>query len=165
MPSTAENLKTAFAGESQANRKYLAYASKAEKDGYPQVARLFRAAAEAETIHALGHLAALGQIGSTLDNLKDAVAGETYEYREMYPPMLAQAQADRHRAKIMFGYAVEAEQVHARLYQQALQMVEAGKDLTEVDIYLCPVCGFLEIGKPTEKCRVCGLPAEKFTKL
>lgn len=165
MTTTTENLKVAFAGESQANRKYLAYARKADKEGYPQIAKLFRAAAEAETIHALGHLQSMGAIGSTLENLKDAIAGETYEYSEMYPPMLAQAQAENHRAKTMFGFAVQVEKVHAELYQQAHAALQAGADLSELEIYLCPVCGLLELKKPTEKCKICGLPPERFEKI
>lgn len=121
MPTTAENLKTAFAGESQANRKYLAYANKAVKDGCPQIARLFRAAAEAETIHALAHLQNMGAVGSTLDNLKDALAGETYEYSDMYPPMVEQAAKEGHRGKNMLKWANAVEKVHADLYKQALE--------------------------------------------
>ena len=168
MPTTTdtkENLKTAFAGESQANRKYLAFSRKAEKDGFPQVAKLFRAAAEAETIHALGHLAAMDAVGTTAENLKSAVQGETYEFTEMYPPMLAQAQKDGHKAKTMFNWALKVEEVHADLYKKALKSVSAGQDLTRTDIYLCPVCGHLEIGKPADKCRVCGLPPEKFRRM
>jgi rubrerythrin len=164
MPSTAENLKTAFAGESQANRKYLAFAIRADKEGYPQVARLFRAAAEAETVHALAHLQSLGGIGSTLDNLKDAVAGETYEYKEMYPPMVEQAEKEGHRGKNMLKWANAVEKVHAGLYQQALEAVQAGKDLSTMEIYLCPVCGHLELGNAPDKCPVCGLAGAKFQK-
>lgn len=165
MPTTEENLKEAFAGESQANRKYLAFARKAEQDGYVNVARLFRTAAEAETIHALGHLGAMQGIGSTADNLRTAVAGETHEYREMYPPMLQQAIADDHRAKRMFGYAVKAEAVHAKLYQMALDAVTQGKDLTETRFYLCPVCGHIELGAPPASCPICGAKAEKFVMI
>jgi rubrerythrin len=164
MPTTVENLKTAFAGESQANRKYLAFAAKAEKEGYPQIAKLFRAAAEAETLHALAHLQNLGGVGSTLDNLKEAIAGETYEYTEMYPPMVAQAEAEGHRGKTMLKWANAVEKVHAELYQQALAALQAGKDLSTMEIYLCPVCGHLELGSPPEKCPVCGAPGVKFQK-
>ena len=122
MATTESNLKTAFAGESQANRKYLAFAKKAEQEGFSNVARLFRTAAEAETIHALGHSAALGGIGATLDNVRAAMAGETYEYSEMYPPMLEQATTDNHRAGRMFSYALKAEAVHAKLYQMAWKL-------------------------------------------
>ena len=165
MPTTLENLKEAFAGESQANQKYRAFAKKAERDGFPNVARLFRTAAEAERIHAEGHLAAMEQVGSTLENLQAAFAGETYEYQEMYPPMVDQATVDEHKAKRMFGYALDAEAVHARLYALAMEAVKQGKDLTEVDFYLCPVCGYIEIGKPTDACPVCKTKAEKFVQI
>ena len=163
MPTTLDNLHTAFAGESQANRKYLAFAAQADKDGKPNIAALFRTAAEAETIHAHGHLKAMGGIGSTVDNLRAAVAGEVYEHEEMYPPMLAQAQAEGHKAARMFGYAVEAEAVHAELYRLALEAAERGEDLANADFYLCPVCGHIEIGQPTDPCRICGAKADKFT--
>lgn len=162
MPTTIENLKEAFAGESQANQKYRAFAKKAERDGFPNVARLFRTAAEAERIHAEGHLAAMEQVGSTAENLQEAFEGETYEYKNMYPPMVEQATVDAHKAKRMFGYALDAEEVHAKLYTLALEAVKQGKDLTEVEFYLCPVCGNIEIGKPTEACKVCGSKADKF---
>jgi len=164
MPTTVENLKTAFAGESQANRKYLAFAAKAEKEGYPQIAKLFRAAADAETIHALAHLQAMGGVGATLDNLKEAVAGETYEYTEMYPPMVEQAEAEAHRGKNMLKWANAVEKVHADLYKQALEALQAGQDLSTMEIYLCPVCGHLELGAPPEKCPVCGALGAKFQK-
>src|SRR5215208_3512440 len=160
MPTTLENLKEAFAGESQANQKYRAFAKKAERDGFPNIARLFSTAAEAERIHAEGHLAAMEQIGSTLENLQAAFEGETYEYQEMYPPMVDQAATDEHKAKRMFGYALDAEAVHARLYALAMEAVKQGKDLTEVGFYLCPVCGYIEIGKPTDACPVCKTKAE-----
>jgi rubrerythrin len=165
MPTTQEDLDVAFAGESQANRKYLAFARQADKEGLPQIGRLFRAAAEAETIHALGHLANRGGIGSTLDNLKAAVAGETYEYTEMYPPMVERARASGHRAKVMLDWANRAEQVHARLFQQALAALESGKDLSQMDVYLCPVCGDLEFGPPPERCPICNAPASKYVKV
>jgi rubrerythrin len=164
MPTTVENLRTAFAGESQANRKYLAYAAKVDKEGYPQIARLFRAAAEAETLHALSHLQSMGGVGSTLDNLKNASAGETYEYTQMYPPMVDQAEQEGHRGKNMLKWANAVERVHAELYQQALAALQAGKDLSAMEIYLCPVCGHLEIGAPPAKCPVCGLAGAKFQK-
>ena len=165
MPTTQENLATAFAGESQANRKYLAYARKAEQEGLPQIARVFRAAADAETIHALGHFANLGGVGTTLQNLKDAVAGETYEFTQMYPPMLAQAEQEAHKARVMFGFATKAERVHAGLFQQALAALESGDDLTGMDVYLCPFCGDIEFGAAPEKCPICGAPAAKFVKV
>jgi rubrerythrin len=165
VPTTNENLAVAFAGESQANRKYLAFARQAEKEGLPQIARLFRAAAEAETIHALGHLANMGGVGSTLQNLEAAVKGETYEYTEMYPPMVDQARKDGHKAKTLLDFANRAEQVHAGLFQQALAAMKAGKDLSQMDVYLCPVCGDLEFGPPPEKCPICGAPASRFQKI
>ena len=165
MATTVDNLKAAFAGESQANRKYLAFAKKAEAEGLSNVARLFRTAAEAETIHALGHLAALEGIGSTLDNLKAAMGGETYEYSEMYPPMLEKAKADDHAAKRMFSYALKAEEVHARLYAMALEALKEGHDMTGVDFYLCPVCGNIEIGKAPEACPICGAKGADFIRM
>ncbi len=162
MPTTLENLKEAFAGESQANQKYRAFAKKAEQDGFPNVAKLFRTTAEAERIHAEGHLAAMEAIGSTEENLQAAISGETYETNEMYPPMFQQAAADGHKAKRMFKYALGAEDVHAKLYALALEAVKQGKDL-EAEFYLCPVCGYIEMGKPTEPCPICGAKPEKFT--
>jgi rubrerythrin len=165
MGSTDENLKEAFAGESQANRKYMAFAKKAEQEGFGNVAKLFRTAAEAETIHALGHLTAMGGIQSTADNLKAAIEGETYEFTEMYPPMVEQAQADNHKAKRMFDWANRAEAVHAQLYKLALEAVSQGKDLAETNFYLCPVCGYIELGNPPEKCPICNVKKEKFIQI
>lgn len=161
MPTTIDNLKESFAGESQANQKYRAFAKKAEQDGFPNVAKLFRTTAEAERIHAEGHLKAMEGIGSTADNLQAAIEGETYEYQKMYPPMLEQAEADDHKAKRMFGYALDAEAVHAKIYAMALEAVKAGKDL-DVEFYLCPICGYIEMGKPTNPCPVCNTKPEKF---
>lgn len=165
MPTTQQNLATAFAGESQANRKYLAFARKAEKEGLPQIAKLFRAAAEAETLHALAHFNNMGGVGTTLQNLEAAVAGETYEFTEMYPPMVKQANIEGHEARIMLGFANEAEKVHARLFQQALEALKAGKDLSVMEVYFCPVCGDVELGSPPEKCPICGAPKAKFQKI
>jgi len=165
MATTETNLKEAFAGESQANRKYMAFAKKAEQEGFVNVARLFRTAAEAETIHAMGHLNAMDAIKSTADNLRAAIAGETYEYTEMYPPMLTQAQAENHKAKRMFGYAVEAEAVHAELYKLALEAVSQGKDLADTKFYLCPVCGHIEAGNPPATCPICGIKGEKYVQV
>ena len=161
MANTHDNLKEAFAGESQANQKYRAFAKKAEQDGFASIAKLFRLTAEAERIHAEGHLKALDGVGSTVDNLQAAIGGETFEFSNMYPPMLAQAQAEGHKAARMFGYAVAAEEVHAKLYQQALDAVKQGKDLV-AEFYLCPVCGYIEMGKPEAPCPICGTKAEKF---
>jgi rubrerythrin len=160
--STIDNLKEAFAGESQAYRKYMMFAQRAEQEGLPNIARLFRTTAEAERIHAEGHLVALDGVGSTADNLQAAIAGETHEYTQMYPPMVQTAEAEKHRAKRMFGYAVQAEAVHARLYQQALAAAQHGVDLTETQFYLCPICGHIEFGQPPATCPICGAKAEKF---
>lgn len=165
MANTEQNLKDAFAGESQANRKYLAFAKKAEADGFPNVARLFRTAAEAETIHAHAHLEALNGVGSTAENLQAAVGGETYEYAQMYPPMLAQATAEKHKGKRMFGYALRAEEVHAKLYTMALEAVKQGKDLAEATFYLCPVCGHIELGAPPASCPICGELGDEFVQV
>jgi len=165
MADTLNDLKEAFAGESQANRKYLAFAKKAEQDGFPNVARLFRVTAEAETTHAHAHLAAMDGIGSTAENLKAAIEGETYEYSQMYPPMLERAKETGHKAARMFGFAVQAEEIHARLYKMALEAVQQGKDLTDVEFYLCPFCGYIEMGKAPEKCPICGAKGELFTRM
>ena len=165
MKTTQENLAEAFAGESQANRKYLAFARQAEKEGYAQIAKLFRAAADAETIHAIAHLTNMGGVGSTLENLQAAVGGETYEYTEMYPPMVEQAKAEGHRAKTMLDFANKAERVHAGLFQDALEALQAGKDLSKMEVFLCPVCGHLEFGEPPERCPICNAPRAKYQKV
>lgn len=162
MPTTTENLAVAFAGESQANRKYLAFAKQADREGLGQIARLFRAAAEAETLHALAHLRNQGGVGTTLENLEKAVAGETYEFTEMYPPMVEQARAEGHKAAVMLDFANRAEKVHAGLFQQALAALRAGADLSKMEVYVCPVCGDIEFGTPPEKCPICGAPAAKY---
>ncbi len=165
MASTHDNLKEAFAGESQANQKYRAFAKKAEQEGLPNIARLFRTTAEAERIHAEGHLGAMEAIGSTAENLQAAINGETYEYTEMYPPMLQRAETDGHKAKRMFGYAVKAENVHARLYSRALEAAKQGKDLDESQFYLCPVCGHIEFGGPPQSCPICGAKSKVFVQV
>ncbi len=158
---TYENLMEAFAGESQANRKYLAYAKKAEKEGNLNAAKLFKAASDAETLHALRHFEVAGKVGSTAENLKDGVAGETHEYKEMYPPFVAQAETEGNKAAVMsFTYAMKAEEVHAGLYQDALENLD---NKEEVFYYLCPVCGNIEKFVP-EKCSICGVPGDKFIK-
>jgi rubrerythrin len=162
--SVIDDLKESFAGESQANQKYRAFARKAEQEGFPNIARLFRTTAEAERIHAEGHLRALAGIASTRENLLAAIAGETHEYTTMYPPMFKHAQEEGHRAKLMFGYALKAEAIHAELYKQALEAVEQGKDLTEVSFYLCPVCGHIEFGAPPEACPICSTAGTRFVQ-
>lgn len=165
MKTSKDNLKEAFAGESQASQKYLAFAKKAEKEGFHNVATLFRTAAQAERIHAEGHLAALDGIGSTAENLQTAIAGETYEYTKMYPPMVQQADAEAHKAKRMFEYAVKAEEVHAQLYQMALEAVQQGKDLPQAEIYLCPICGHIEFGKPPVACPICKVKGSAYVQV
>ena len=166
MATTQENLAAAFAGESQANRKYLCFAKKAEEEGFPIVAKLFRAAAEAETVHAFGHFKNMGGIKSTLENLQAAFDGETFEYKEMYPPMIEQATKEGHKGKGMLVWANKAEEVHANLYAKAIEAVKAGKDLEQMDIWYCPLCGFIEYGeKAPEKCPICGAPAAKLIKM
>ena len=161
MSNTQDNLMAAFAGESQANRKYTAYAKKAEADGKLNAAKLFRAAADAETIHALKHFDVAGKVGSTVENLKDAVAGETHEYKDMYPDFVKQAEVEGNKGAIIsFTGAMKAEEVHARLYQEALDNLDAEG---EVFYYLCPVCGNIEKAVP-EKCPICGAPGSKFIK-
>ena len=159
---TKDNLAEAFAGESQAYQKYSAFAKKAEQEGFKNIARLFRTTAEAERIHAEGHLGALDKINSTSENLKAAVDGETYEYTTMYPPMFETADKEGHRAKRMFGFALKAERVHAELYKKALQAVEQGKDLDVTNFYLCPFCGHIEFGERPAACPICGAKGERY---
>ena len=163
MPNTTENLKEAFAGESQANQKYRAFAKKAEREGFANIAKLFRTTAEAERIHAEGHLRALDLIASTAENLQSAIDGETYEFTTMYPPMVELAQSEGHKAKTMFKFAVDAEEVHATIYAKALEAVKNGKDLDTGDFYLCTVCGYIEVGSIPEKCPVCGALKKAFS--
>ncbi|MEN8257972.1 MAG: rubrerythrin family protein [Thermodesulfobacteriota bacterium] len=165
MPSTTDNLKDAFAGESQANQKYRAFAKKADKEGFANIAKLFRTTAEAERIHAEGHLNALDQVGSTADNLQAAIDGETHEFEDMYPPMVTQAEEEGHKAKVMFKFATKAEAVHAELYSKAMKAVKDGIDLDTADFYLCPVCGHIELGAAPERCPICGAKAHIFEQI
>jgi len=166
MGKTNDNLKTAFAGESQANRKYLMYAEKAMSDGFPNVAKLFRAAADAETIHANRHWKALGMVRDTVLNVADALAGETYEVMEMYPPFLAVAQAEEEiSAQQAFKGALEAEKIHMELYAKALDNVKSGKDIGAFRSYTCTVCGYTHIGGEIDKCPVCRAPWNKFREV
>ena len=165
MPQTTDNLKTAFAGESQAYQKYRIFAKMAARDGFANVAKLFETTAEAERTHAEGHFKALDGMGNTLANLEAAISGETYEYKEMYPPMLEEAITSSHKARVMFEYAVKAEEVHARLYSKALEAVSQGKDLEISEFYLCPNCGYIELGSRPEKCPVCNIRGDKFYTL
>ncbi len=165
MASAEDYLKEAFAGESQANRKYLAFADKADKDGYAQAARLFRAAAAAETVHAHNHLRALKAIGTTADNLKDAVAGETHEFKSMYPEMLKQAKSEGHAdAERSFTFALEVEKVHGKLYQDMLDNLDrAGKE--DYPYYVCPVCGHTVGKKAPDTCPICGTKGSMFNRI
>jgi rubrerythrin len=166
MVKTEENLKAAFAGESQANRMYLAFAKKADEEGLTQIAKLFRAAAEAETIHALNHLRVTGQVKSTLDNLGTAISGETYEFKKMYPDFIAEAKKDANKpALISFDYANRVEQIHANLYQKAIDALKNKKELLKVDYYVCPVCGNTFEGLTTDVCPICATKKEKFIKI
>lgn len=163
MTKTDENLKAAFAGESQANRMYLAFAKKAEEEGFPQIAKLFKAAAESETVHALNHLRVMGQIRSTAENLGTAVSGETYEFRKMYPEFIADAKKDGNKQAITsFDYANKVEQIHAGLYQKALDALKDKKDPKKIDYYVCPVCGNTFEGSAPDICPICASPKEKF---
>ena len=163
MSKTMDNLMEAFAGESQANRKYLAFAQQADKEGHPQVARLFRAAAEAETVHAHAHLRTAGGINSTLDNLKEAISGETHEFKSMYPDMIQSAQDEGNKgAERSFTYANEVEKVHADLYQKALDNIDS---LEETDYYVCSVCGYTCEKEAPEKCPVCGAKDKAFFRV
>jgi rubrerythrin len=160
MSQSEKNLQEAFAGESQANRKYLAFSKKADREGYPQVAKLFRAAAEAETVHAHAHLRTLGGINKTADNLKEAIAGETHEFKNMYPEMIEAAQAEGNKAaERSFTYANEVEKVHADLYQKALDNLD---NLEETDYYVCSVCGYTCENEPPDVCPVCNAKASAF---
>lgn len=164
--STIENLKTAFAGESQANRKYKAFAKKAEEEGFKQVAKLFRAAAKAETIHALNHLNVLGEVKSTKENLKAAIDGESYENTEMYPKFIKEAEEEgNEQAVLSFKGANTAEEIHKKLYEKALEKLEQGSDLETIDYYVCEVCGYTAEGEAPETCPVCNVSKDKFIKI
>jgi rubrerythrin len=163
MTKTEQNLLEAFAGESQANRRYLAFAKRAVKEGYPQIAKLFRAAAEAETVHALAHLRVLGQVKSTVENLEAAVEGETHEFTSMYPAMIDTAKEEGNKAaELTFSYANQVEKVHADLYQKALNNMEA---IEETDYYVCAVCGYTCEKEPPGRCPVCGAKSQAFFKV
>jgi rubrerythrin len=162
--STQENLAGAFAGESQANRKYLAFAKQAETDSFPEVAKLFRAAAHAETVHAHAHLRAMGGVHKTAENLAEAIAGEGFEFQKMYPPYLAEArEAGEKMAEVSFRNALAVEEIHYDLYQAAAAAVQGGADLPAQAIYVCEICGNTVYGGAPDKCQVCGVPGSRFT--
>ena len=163
MSKSMQNLQDAFAGESQANRKYLAFAQQAEKEGFKQVAKLFRAAAEAETVHAHSHLRVLGGIKSTAENLQDAIAGESHEFTSMYPGFVAEAEGEGQKAAVFsFKHAMAVEETHHGLYGQALAAVQAGKDLPQAPVHVCRVCGHTVVGDAPDKCPVCGAGKAQF---
>ena len=163
MSKTAANLMDAFAGESQANRKYLAYADKAESEGFAQVAKLFRAAAHAETIHAHAHFRLAGKVHGTLENLEDAIAGETHEFTKMYPDMIADAEAEGNKAAVTYmNYVNAVEEVHANLYKKALAAKGKGEN---VDYYVCTVCGYTHEGPHDGPCPICKALAKAFIKM
>jgi rubrerythrin len=164
--ATKDNLEAAFAGESQANRKYLAFAKKADEDGLPQVAKLFRAAAEAETIHAHAHLRVLGGIKDTLANLEEASVGEGHEFREMYPRFLAEAESEGNKPAVFsFRNALAVEEIHHGLYNEAIKAVQADSDLPAGGIWVCPVCGNTVNGSAPDKCPICGVAGGKFIEI
>jgi len=166
MSNTQKNLEEAFAGESQASRRYLYFAEKADSEGLPQIARLFRAASEAETVHARNHIKAMDGIGGTGDNLKEAITGESYEFTEMYPSFIEQAKAENNqKAEITFSYANKVEKVHHGLYRKALELLEAGQEAKAEPYFVCPVCGYTVAGEAPEKCPVCGTPRKMFKKV
>lgn len=161
--ATINNLEAAFAGESQANRKYLAFAKKAESDGFPEIAKLFRAAAEAETVHAHAHLRVMGGIGETLKNLDEAIAGEGHEFQAMYPGFIAEAEKEgNNAATITFKNALAVEKIHHGLYTEASNSLKFGKDLPAQPIFVCAVCGNTVLGAAPDKCSICGSPKAKF---
>ena len=160
---TKDNLKNAFAGESQANRRYTAFAKKADEEGHPQIARLFRAAAEAETVHALNHLKIIGETKSTLTNLETAISGETFEFKSMYPEYLKSAKEDDDKqATWSFDVANKVEQIHANLYEKAAEALKSGRELARIDYYICSVCGNTVENAAPERCPICGAPRDKF---
>ncbi|MHA2163358.1 MAG: rubrerythrin family protein [Candidatus Thorarchaeota archaeon] len=163
---TLENLKFAFSGESQANRKYLAFSKKAEQEGYLQIAKLFKAAAAAETIHAHNHLQIMDGIGSTEQNIQEAIDGETYEFKKMYPEFLeVAAEEGDNPASWSFNIANEVEMVHASLYKKAAEALKQKRDLSHVDYYVCLVCGNTVEKVPPDKCPICSAPAKSFEKV
>lgn len=163
---TDDNLMAAFAGESQANRKYLAYAKKAEADGLKQIAKLFRAVAAAETVHALAHFRVAGHVKDTVTNLRAAIEGEHYEFTTMYPEFIAAAVAEGKKgAQASFERANAVEQTHHGLYSQAIEAAKAGKDLPAAEMYVCEVCGHTVVGEAPDVCPVCGARHEKFSRI
>ncbi len=165
MSQTPDNLKNAFAGESQANRRYLAFAWKADEEGHPQIAKLFRAAAEAETVHALNHLRITGEMKTTVANLNTAVSGETTEFKKMYPEYLKTAKQEGNQQAVWsFDVANKVEQIHAGLFTKAIEALKNKTEPPKIDYYVCSVCGNTVEGAAPEKCPICGAPKSKFMK-
>ncbi len=165
MSESIEKLKEAFAGESQANRRYLAYAKKADEEGLPQVAKLFRAAADAETVHAHNHLRISGEIGMTMSNLDEAISGETYEFTKMYPEFLEVARREKNKqAEWSFNIANQVEEIHANHFKRTLDALKDNESMPEVDYYVCQVCGNT-VEKAPERCPICGAPRSQFNKI
>jgi rubrerythrin len=165
MSKTKDNLKNAFAGESQANRRYIAFAKKADEEDHSQIAKLFRAAAEAETVHALNHLKIMGEPKSTMANLETAISGETFEYKSMYPEYLKAAKEENDKEAIWsFDVANKVEQIHANLYGKALEALKSGKEVARTDYYICSVCGNTVENAASERCPICGATRDKFFK-
>ncbi len=163
---TEKNLQEAFAGESQANRRYLFFADKAEKEGHTQVAKLFRAAAEAETVHARNHFNAMDGVGSTRENLLAGVTGEHYEFTRMYPPFIEQAESENNkRAKVTFEFANEVEQIHHKLFEETLKALEAGQQLKDEPYFVCQGCGNTVAWEAPERCPICGAPRSRFQRV
>ena len=161
--ATNENLKEAFAGESQANRRYLAYAKKAKSEGYPEIAKLFKAAAESETVHAMAHLRVTGGVHSTVENLDEAMKGESYEFKQMYPKFIEEARQEQNKGALTsFKNAMAVEQVHFSLFNDAAKALEEGKDLPARNIFICTICGNTVVDSVPDKCPVCGAGKDKF---
>jgi rubrerythrin len=160
---TQENLKAALAGESQAHIKYLAFSAKAEREGKPNIARLFKAIAYAEQVHATNHLKELGGVGDTVANLQAAINGENFEVDEMYAAYLAVAEEQEEKGAIRtMTYAIEAEKIHAVMYADAQKAAEMGEDPDIAEVYICPICGYTHIGEPPDRCPVCKSKKESF---
>jgi len=166
MAGTRDNLQDAFAGESQANRRYLFFAEKADEGGHKQIAGLFRAAAEAETVHARNHLRVLGDIKSDKENLEAAIGGERYEFTEMYPGFIEKAEAENNKAAAnSFNLANKVEQIHHKLFQEALNSLESGKALGDAPYFVCQVCGNTVEGEAPDRCPICGVPQGRFKRV
>ncbi len=164
--STDENLKTAFVGESQANRRYIFFSAKADSDGHKQVARLFRAAAESETVHASNHFDVIGGVKTTKENLEGAGCGEEYEFTKMYPAFITEAKSEKNkRAEVSFDYANKVEKIHYRLFQKALDILNSGKPLADKPYFVCQRCGNTVEGEAPEKCPICGAPRSSFKRI